>query len=332
MVNKVTKIVTIGGGSGQSRLLAGLRTLGNVEITAICGMTDSGGSTARISRAYNLSNCIGDATKCMLGLCPYPLWREKLLWRFDYPNPQEYDLNFHNHSLKNLLFSGLEKQIGLLKALEWMSDFLQIAPHRVLPISEKNSTLTAKLSNGKYTVAGQTLIDTISRNPLWDPDLHSLDSLYLEPKISLYREAKTAIECADFIIFSPGDLFTSLIPNLLVAGVAKALRYAKGTLVYMPNLMTKPGETDKFGVHDMVEWAEKYIDRKIDLVICNNSKIPWHLARKYLKEKKSEPVINKKSIDREVLLVDLLDISENNIRHSSEKIAKVWADLLAEKP
>lgn len=322
------KIVTIGGGSGQSRLLSALRTLPAVEITAICGMTDSGGSTAKISKAYNLSNCIGDTTKCMLGLCPYPEWKDKLLWRFDYPSPKEYDVNFKNHSLKNLLFAGLEKQLSLLPAIEFMSEMLQIAPHKVLPISTHNSTLVARIRDGKVTIAGQTLIDTISRNPLWDPDLHALQDFYLEPRIKIYSEAKKAILEADYVIFSPGDLFTSLIPNLLVKGTPEALQKSKAKLVFMPNLMTKPGETDRFSIGDMIKWAEKFSGRKVDIVICNNAQPPRWLLKKYRNEHKSEPVLNTGEINAQLFMFDLLDTSESNIRHSSEKIAKAVSSTL----
>lgn len=322
------RIVSLGGGTGQARLLKGLKTLESVVITAICGVSDSGGSTAKLAEAYHVSNATGDWTKCALALSPIPQVAELLEWRFGSPVIEEPKVNLRGHSVKNLLFASLQRQLGLTGAVEAMSEFLQIGPHRVLPVALENADLGATLNGGSVRIVGETLIDTLATNPLWEANRHALEAVFLEPTISAQPGVLEAIARAEAVVLSPGDLFTSLLPILLVEGVSEAIRQSRARVILIPNLMTKAGETDKFTVTDVLEWVERYLGRAVDHVVCNSTPVPTEILERYKRELKSEMIPNGASVGRNLVYADLLDYEECMVRHHPQKLAAAIASLI----
>lgn len=321
--SRPVRVVTLGGGTGQSVVLQGLRKLRNVEITAVCGMHDGGGSTYQLVRDYDLSRCTGDLTACLVALSGLEQIADALLTRFGLPVSREYMLNLKGHSGKNLLFAILEQQFGVVKAAEMMAELLQTGKHRVYPVSTRNATLVASFCNGEFTIRGEAVLDKMGQQShFYDPDQHVLDGISLEPSIPLLPQVKLVIEEADFIVLSPGDLFTSLLPLLLVRGMAAAIKKSKGKIILIPNLMTKRGETDFFTVSDVLGWVERYLPRPVDYIICNNAEIPERILKRYAKEEKSRMIPNGAQEKRKIYFANLVDLSRNRVRHHPDKLAR----------
>ncbi len=323
------RIVSLGGGTGQGKLVKGLRALPDVTITAVCGVSDSGGSSAKLAAAYNVSNATGDWSRCALALSPIPGVAELLEWRFGSPVIEDAAVNLRAHSAKNLLFAALQSQLGLMGAVQAMSGFLQIAPHRVLPVAVENTDLGATLEGGSIKIVGETLIDTLASNPLWKSERHALEDVFLEPPISAQPLVLEALATAGLIVLSPGDLFTSLLPILLVGGIAEAINQSNAKVVLVPNLMTKPGETDRFSLTDVLGWVERYLRCPVDYALCNNAPIPPEILERYKVELKSEMIPNGAAKDGRLVYADLLDLTDGVVRHHSDKLASAIAEILA---
>jgi uncharacterized cofD-like protein len=275
---KGTKIVVFSGGSGGATILRGLKKHFH-NPTAIVTMFDSGGSTGRLRDEFGILPP-GDVRACILALAPEDqseLLRNILNYRFS----SNGGLNGHN--LGNLILTALGDIAGSEeKGIEALSELLNIEG-RVLPVTLNYATLYARLSNGQI-LEGETTIDLRSETDL------TIKKVYIEPKAKIYRLTEEAIITADVIVFGPGDLYTSIIPSLLVGGVTKALSKSKAKLVYVCNIMTKPSETKNFDASMHAREILKYAHREeFDVVICNESTIRKDVLKEYAKEGK-EPV------------------------------------------
>ncbi|MDQ5957799.1 MAG: hypothetical protein QG665_125, partial [Patescibacteria group bacterium] len=196
-IKSMKKIVTVGGGGGHSQVLKALKNISDIEVTAICPGTDSGGSTGVLQKEYDGQGYTGDLTKCVVALCPNIHLAKALSFRYE-------NGPLHEHSVKNILFHALEKVGRPNEGLEAMWKICELGPHRVLPVSNEKAELCAALSIGN-TIFGETNIDTIAKNPLWNPDVHSISDIYLKPEIVASSLAIDAIDGADYIIVCPGD-------------------------------------------------------------------------------------------------------------------------------
>ncbi len=241
---KEIKVVTIGGGGGQAQVLKGLADIPNLTITAICPSTDSGGSTGVLQRDYETRGYLGDLTKCIAALCPDKVLSQSLLFRYG-------EGCLHGHSVKNILFLGLEKVAGLAKALEIMYRVCELGRHRVIPVTTESAELCARLKIGN-TIEGETRIDMIAKNPLWHPDYHAIQDIYLRPSVQASQDACRAIEEADWIVLCPGDLYSSLLPVILPQGIKESFVNSQAKVVSIMNIMTKNGETDNYKTMDFV--------------------------------------------------------------------------------
>ena len=245
---KTLKVVVIGGGRGSSVVLQGL-TRYTSELTAVVTMFDSGGSSGLLQSEFGYPP-LGDLRQCLLGLSEdnettRPL-RELIGFRFR----EESSLN--GHSLGNLLLAALTT-LGedLERAVDQMAGLLQITG-RVVPVALERADLCAELGDRRI-VRGESNIDLRGeRSP-------RIERVFLEPTVPANPKAITAILDADAVVLGPGDLYTSIIPNLLAEGIPQALAATKATRIYVCNLMTKLGETDDFKASDFVREIVRYM-------------------------------------------------------------------------
>ena len=273
------KIVTIGGGNGQSVTLRALKKfLPQIQITSIVSVTDSGGSSGRLREQFNILP-VGDILRVILALSPYSYLELREIF---YKNRfTEGELQGHNAG--NLLLTFLYQQSGSwLKAIEGLSEILKIQG-RVLPVTLDLVHLCAELENGEI-ITGETNIDV----PTFDCKIRK-EKLWLEPQAVIMPEANEAILQADYIFLGSGDLFTSIIPGLLVGGIQEALFKTKAKIVFIPNVANREsGETCGFKVSDYVLEIHNYLPRPIDYIIAHDSSFKPNLE--HFTAKKWEPV------------------------------------------
>ncbi len=251
-------IVTIGGGTGQYTLLTGLRAL-PARLTAVVTMMDSGGSSGRLCDEYGLLPP-GDFTRCLVALSTHPEAMKELLGhRFA-------GGSLKGHTIRNLVYTAVQEITGdAARTVERLHELFAVA-HRVLPVTLDATELVAHLENDRI-IRGEASIDTLGEQ-LDAPVL----SVYLDPPARGYHAALEAIEAADLVVIGPGDLYTSLVPNLMVHGVREAFGRSRARLVYICNLMTKPNETPRFSVEDFVGTVAMYLgEAQLDAVLHNTA-------------------------------------------------------------
>jgi uncharacterized cofD-like protein len=271
-------IVTIGGGSGHTHVLRGLRTIADVRITAICPSTDSGGSTGQFAREYDSRGYLGDLTKCVAALCPDEVLRRALLYRFD-------EGVLEGHSVKNMLLLGLEKACGRAHGLRQLYRIAGITPHRVIPVAVRAAELCARLRLGAE-IHGETNIDFLAKNPLWHPDAHAIEQVFLKPAVRASKVAVTAVRRAQWIVICPGDLYSSILPVLLPVGMQEAIQNTSARIAIILNIMTKQGETDGYRAEDFLAHIERHLGRSCDVVLANTAPIPRRFRLLYAVERK----------------------------------------------
>ncbi|MCH8741797.1 YvcK family protein [Patescibacteria group bacterium] len=316
MKNK--KIVVIGGGTGVFTVLSGLKKY-PVDLSAIVTMADNGGSTRILREEFGILPP-GDIRRALVALAR----SEKMLASlFNYRFKKGGGLAGHNFG--NLLITALERIKGdFEKAIDEAGKILNIKGE-VIPVTLKNTNLYALLENGKI-IEGEANIDVPKHNPYL-----KIKKVYLKPQAKANKRAKSAILKADLIVIGPGDLYTSIIPNLLVRGIPQALRQSSAKKVYVCNLMTKLGETHDFTYLDFVKQIERYLGRKVlDYVIFNSKRPLTSRIAKYEKEgaifvkydKKNFPHGRCKVIEGNFLR------EKGFIRHDSAKLTKTILQIV----
>lgn len=317
--NAMKKVVTIGGGTGSYTVLRGLKKF-PLDITAVVSMFDSGGSAGVLRDEFGILPP-GDVRRCIVALSEgkkRPILRDLFNFRFEQKGSP-----LNGHSFGNLLLLALSKIYGgEIAGIRKASELLDLKG-KVLPVSLDNAHVHATLEDGTEIV-GEANIDV----PKHNGDL-KIKSLRLKPDARIFGETRKAILEADFIVIGPGDIYTSIIPNLLVKGMKEALKKSKGKTVAICNLMTKWGETNGAPASDMMRELLKYSGlKKFDYIICNTQKMDAKLVAAYAKEKKYPVVCDERLGDcaKEVIKGGFfweVDIA----RHDSGKIAKVLAKL-----
>lgn len=252
------KIVVIGGGTGLSVILRGLKKVSR-NISAIVTVADDGGGSGMLRDDYGILPP-GDLRNCILALADEEDIMEELLqYRF-----REGRLAGQN--MGNLFIAALADIYGDFEmAVEKLHDILRIKGH-VLPVTTADVTLCAMLRNGN-TVRGESHIpDEVKRQG------SPIDYVFLDPPdVDALPRATEAILAADIIILGPGSLYSSIIPNLLVRGINSAIRSAGGMKMLVCNVMTQPGETDDYTVSDFALAVEKYLGRGVmEYMLVNN--------------------------------------------------------------
>ena len=223
------------------------------------------------------------------------------------------------HSVGNLILTAMLDLNGSLKdSIAYLSKLLDVK-HRVLPISEDSRlTLMARDFEGNV-IEGEHQITSAHKQ---------FERIYYKEEPKVVPEVIDAIKEADLIIFSMGSLYTSVLPNIICKEVQEALRDAKAPTMYLCNVVTQPGETDKFTVGDHVELLNRYLEtKKLDAVIASNTKIDKKIAKKYYTEEQKDPVPidhkKLKEIGVELIEDDLIIIEDNILRHNSLKLSSL---------
>lgn len=281
------------------------------DLAAVVTVTDDGGSSGRLRREYSVLPP-GDLRNCMVALSG----DEALLGRlFQYRFQSGRGLR--GHSFGNLFLTALSHVTGdFTQAVRVTSDVLAIRG-RIFPSTNQLVSLEARLKNGKV-IAGETQIGA-TREPIRRVRL-------VPRKVKPLPEVLEAIAAANLILLGPGSLFTSIIPNLLVSGVAEAIERASATRVYIANLMTQPGETLGYTLVDHMRAIQQHTGRKlIDCVVVNDQPFAPEVLRRY-KSEGAEPVaIDRAALQRmglECIFANLIDVN-GVVRHDSAKLASL---------
>lgn len=315
------KVLTIGGGTGHSQVLKALKGIAEISITGICPSTDSGGSTRILHTEYGGGSYVGDVTKCISALCADGAFAKALLFRYE-GGPLQ------GHSVKNLLFHALEKGEGPDRALETMWKICGLGFHRIFPVTYERTELCATLQIGD-TVTGETNIDTIAKNPLWNPSVHSIKDVYLKPHVKATSVVIDAVADSDYIIICPGDLYSSVIPVLLPEGIKESIASSRAKIVVILNIMTKKGETDNYTAKEFIERIEERLGRRADFIIGNNSVLPDDILARYSLEQKVELESFVGTNDPRILQAPLALITkENQILTSPDVLTGVLCGIL----
>jgi uncharacterized cofD-like protein len=266
------RIVVIGGGKGSYNVLRGL-TRHSVQLTAIVSMADDGGSSGRLRDEFGHLPP-GDARRCLLALSSgSSVALQRLFeYRFDRGN------GLYGHSFGNLFLTALTEITGRTDLAIAEAGHLLATKGMVLPVTLFDSRLCAELDDGTL-IRGETHIDIRDSN---SPS--RIKRIFLDPPAIANPAAMAAIQDADAIVIGPGDLYSSVLPNLIVSGIPSAIRNTSAARIYVCNLMTKPGETDDYRASDFVAEVQRYLGSpsSLDHVVVNDvSAIPSHLLGRY---------------------------------------------------
>jgi uncharacterized cofD-like protein len=321
------RVVTIGGGTGSFTMLTELKKFAT-RLWSIVTMMDSGGSSRRLIDEFGRPLPLGDLRQALVALSRSSrLWGDLFSYRFP-DSPDVPDAVVGGHSLGNLILHALQDQNDgdLLGALEDAEEILNSAGH-VIPVTLAQSTLCARLSDGTI-VRGETNIDRPNGRPILP-----IEQMYLDPPVPATPRARKALERADKVLIGPGDLFTSIVPCLLVDGISDAIRSCDGEVIYICNVMTKRGETDGFVASDFIRQVHHYLGRRVDAVVVNSfspEQYPPDLLTRY-REQGSEPVIADLETIRSLVprvMLGPVASTEVLIRHDAERVLlQIWPEL-----
>jgi uncharacterized cofD-like protein len=325
MPSEPTRLLTLGGGSGQFALLSGLRDLDDIDITAVVSMVDSGGSTGRLRDEFGILPP-GDILKCIVALSPHrEVARILLLKRFI------EDRRLKGHNAGNMLLTMLSRYAGNFPAgIQALAEILDVRG-RILPVTVDQATLVAELTDGTR-IFGEKAID-VPRGT----QREKIQDVFLVPhhseSISVYPPVIDAAWWADYIILGPGDLFTSIIPGLIVPGVVEAFKKSNAKLLFVMNIMTKFGETHNFTGWDFVARLEEVCDREVDGIIYSSTRPDETLLARYRQQKAEFVEIDPEDAcwgKRRIYVDDMLETSGDIVRHDSRKLAGMIRRIIAE--
>lgn len=303
------KIVVLGGGTGLSVLLRGLKQF-PLDITAIVTVADDGSSSGRLREEFDIF-AVGDIRNVLVSLSEVePLIEDLLQYRFN------TDDSLNNHPMGNLLLTALYNITGnLTESLRSLSKIFNIKG-TILPFTEDNPILVAHTKDGKI-IEGESKITKAGKE---------IDYIEYKEEVKPTREVIRAIDEADLIIFGIGSLYTSIIPNLLSTEVVNSLINSKAKKMYVCNIMSEHGETDEYKVSDCIKKINSYVkDNMIDVVLVNSTEVPDEIKNRYLEETASQievdyDVLNNMNV--EVIEDELLDINEvKEVRHNPYRTA-----------
>lgn len=319
---KGPKIVAIGGGTGLSTMLRGLKYYTS-NITAIVTVGDDGGGSGTLREELGILPP-GDIRNCILALADTePLMEELLQYRFK-------EGNLKNQSFGNLFLAAMNGvSNNFEEAVKKMSSVLAVTG-RVLPVTLDDMILKARLENGNV-VEGESNIPLEAIN-----QKSRIERLFIEPiGAKALDEAVEAILDADAVILGPGSLYTSIIPNLLVNGISRALKDTSALKIYVSNIMTQEGETDDYEVADHIKAIFRHGGKGIiDYVATNTQEINNSIKEKYLKKNAKPVKINEKNImdlDVKVMEGDFVTIKGGLLRHDPDKLAKFLMEIIMDK-
>lgn len=314
------KVVVLGGGTGCSTLLRGLKQF-PVDLTAIVSVCDDGHSTGVLREEFSIP-AVGDIRRVLVALSETePLVMELFNYRFRTTS----DLD--GHTVGNLLLTASSEITGNLSdGIEALSKVFNLQG-KVVPLTEDNVVLMGEMEDGSI-VEGEHRI-TLNKS--------KIKRVYYKEKPIPTKDAVKALEEADLIVLSMGSLFTSIIPNLICDEIRDAIDRSKGKLMYACNMVTQPGETEGFKVSDHVRLLNQYLgERKLDVVVANNGEIDQVMASRYESLEQKDPVEldweETERLVKEVICDDYVTVKNNLLRHNVMKLSMhIFGYILEQK-
>ncbi|WJV31023.1 YvcK family protein [Rossellomorea sp. AcN35-11] len=305
------KVVVIGGGTGLSVLLRGLKRH-PIDISAIVTVADDGGSSGRLRDSLDIPPP-RDIRNVLAALSEVePLVEQMFQHRFETTN------ELSGHALGNLIIAALASITGdFVHAIQEMSRVLNVKG-KVLPSANQSVVLKAEMEDGTV-VTGESAIPKAGK---------TIKRVFLKPdSIKPLGETLRAIKEADLIVMGPGSLYTSILPNLLVPGIGEAVCRAKAKKMYICNIMTQAGETLNYSASDHVKALFDHLETpSIDYILVNKKQVPEEVQARYNEEQASPvhfDVERLKSMGMEVIAEEILSYDNNLVRHNTEKVADI---------
>lgn len=328
------KIVTIWWGTGNFNVLYGLKEHKDYEVSSIVSVADSGWKTGEIRDKYGI-------------LPPWDIrWAITALARDTSMVRRLFEYRFQDeewvigwNKIGNILLTALvDIEQDYEKAIATLSDMLDVKG-KVIPVTLEDIHLAVRFEDGTEII-WEKYIDISDKNNF--ERSHNLDQNIVDAWLvwdagNLNPNARNAINQADYIIIGPGDLFTTIVPNLLCVGMREALSETKAKLIYICNAMTKRGETTNMEVIDFVNTIEKYIEPwKLDYVIVNNWLIPEEIVTRYKSEENKKPLkIKDHTLFRgrgySIIERDLVHTGGDYVRHDPECLMRVLEEIVEYK-
>lgn len=309
-MEKEPKVVVIGGGTGLSVLLRGLKKF-PLNISAIVTVADDGGSTGKLRDMFEIP-APGDIRNVMVSLSEVEPLIEKLLqYRFKIGN-------LDGHAMGNLLLTAVADITGnMVDGIEALSKILNVKG-RILPLTNESITLCAQFEDGSV-VEGESTLTKVDKK---------INKVFYKEKVTAYNETIKVVREADYIIFSIGSLYTSIIPNLLIDEMREAIGTSKAKKIYICNAMEQPGETVGYRVSDHIKAINNHCQKSmIDYVIVNDEKIPDDVYEKYMKQGVKPVKIDEKNIEKLGVQLSkhrIISITESReVRHNPIRLASV---------
>jgi len=320
-------VVVVGGGTGTHTVLRGLKQYQDtLNLAAVVTMADSGGSTGRLRDEFGQLP-VGDVRMALAALSSEvdeheELLRELFLYRFDRGE------GLSGHNFGNLLLVALTDILGSEEAAIRAAGKILRVEGRVLPVTTAPVDLVATYADG-MVITGEHDID----EPSDDRAAHSITSLAITPDVPIAEQAGRVLAEADIIVLGPGDLYTSILANVVVPGAAQIIRESSAQIVYVSNLMTKTGQTTGYGLSQHVMELSRYLGRAPDVVIANDTPLPNDLLGRYADAAEYPVVVDLETNDStKVTVCDVLaneevtttsgdTLKRSLIRHDSHKLA-----------
>ncbi len=307
-------ITVIGGGTGLSVLLRGLKQIEDVNISAIVTVADDGGSTGRLRRQFHIP-AMGDIRNVMVALAEEEtLFSHLMNYRFD---GEDNDIGGHN--LGNLILTALSEESGnFMDAIQTISKVLNVKGD-IIPATTQVITLFARMIDG-------TIVRGESNIPNFD---NRIQRVYYEEEVTATPQAIKALKEADVIIIGIGSLYTSVIPNLIIKGITDAIKASKAKRLYFCNAMTQPGETDDYSLEDHVNAIEAHSYKGIvETVLTYKDTISEDILARYQLEGSTPVLVREPTHDYAILEAEMLNFKDKLIRHDPDKIRDILADYL----
>ncbi|MFN4212419.1 MAG: uridine diphosphate-N-acetylglucosamine-binding protein YvcK [Microgenomates group bacterium] len=324
------KVTVIGGGTGTFVVLSELKKY-PLDLGVVVSMMDSGGSTGRLRDQLGVLPP-GDLRQCLVALSDAPiLWRKLFLYRFE-----TGDLAGHNFG--NIFISALEKITSSYEEVVKAASYILKTKGMVIPVTFEKTNMCVEYANGKI-VRGEGKIDKNYK------EKSKIIKAFLDPKVFANSQAIKRLLSSDYIIIGPGDVYTSIVPVLLVSGIKEAIKKSKGKIIYILNLMTKSGQTTNYKASDHLNDITFYLGRQPEIIIINNGKIPKEIINWY-NSWGEQVVINDLedfNYPTKVILADVVDrkkiekskgdilvdpLVRSILRHDPKKIAKILKKVI----
>lgn len=312
------KIVILGGGTGISCLLSGLKMF-PVDVTAIIAVSDNGSSTGQLKREFDIP-AVGDVGQVLLSMANIDDdFKSLLSYRFT------KESFLQNHPIKNILLTALIDIKGdLTSATKYMCKLLNIKG-TILPMTTDKVELVGEDEHGRVFLGEESVSQNVKH----------IKKLKYDHNVSISKEVIEKIEEADLILLSSGSLYTSILPHLIVPEIKDAINASHAPIMYVSNLVTQPGETDGYSVSDHLAILNEYLEkRRVDVVVANNAEIDPTIVEKYASlESKDLVTLDEdkiKEMNTRIIEDKIVAVDKGVIRHNAMKTAYLIFSFLME--